>query len=270
MLALSAIAKPPLVARGSGAPLVGDPVHATDLHGNDGLGGWTFCCERASKRENTAKMSARPAAEAILQSARQRPGGVTLLQTGPATNAALALRQDPGCFSGLRGIVMMAGAVWEPGNMTATAEFNVYSDPESTQEVLRSRVPVTLVGLDVTRKVALTRELVEFELAGRNDERAQFLRCICNQGFAFNKGALGWEGMYLHDPLAAAVAIDRSLVEIRRMKVDVETQGELTRGMLVAERRAWKTGGENARVAMGVDAERFMRLFMERVFRPVN
>ncbi len=261
VLSMAAISAPPEIARGAAEPLSGAGVHAAEVHGEDGLGGWT-----KRGRVPLGKVSGKRASEVICELARRWPGEVTLLLIGPATNAALGLREDPDGFRLLQRIVMMAGAVWEPGNITAAAEFNVYADPQAAREVLQCGLPVVMVGLDVTRKVSVTRELLERQLHLCEDERANFLRCIAEQGFSFYRQSSGWEGFHLHDPLAAAVALDSSLVEMRRMRVDVETAGELTRGMLVAERRPWMKGGENVDYCVNVDADRFLEMFCNRVF----
>jgi purine nucleosidase len=262
VLSVAEVATVPQIARGSAAPLKGSGVNATEVHGQDGLGGWT-----ANGRIAAGNLSERPASDLILDIARMHPGEVTLLLIGPATNAALAFDRDPESFRMLNQIVAMGGAICEPGNTTATAEFNVYADPEAAQSVIASGVPLLLVPLDATHKVCLTRGLLKQRMAGQNNRRAQFLRCIAEQGFSFFEKATGWDGMYLHDPLAAAVALDRSLVETRRMKLDIETTGELTRGMTVAERRTWKKGGENAEICVNVDSARFLELFVDRVLR---
>ncbi len=255
----------PVIAQGNSSPLRGPYVHAADVHGPDGLGGWTVTRPAAS-----GHVSAQSAVQLILHLARQHPGEMRLLLLGPATNAALAFQKDPESFRQLREIVMMAGAISVPGNTTAVAEFNIYADPEAARTVLRSGVPVTMVGLDVTRQVALTREILDAALVGRHDTCAEFLRCLLTQGFSFYKQNAGWEGMYLHDPLAAAVLLDSSLVGTRRMQVDIETTGELTRGMLVADRRPWKTGIENANVCESVDSAHFLALFCARVLQTNN
>ncbi len=265
VLSVAGMAELPEIARGAGEPLLGaGVVHAREVHGTDGLGGWTEC-RAAGRRPVTGKLSDHDASETICRIARAWPGEVTLLLIGPATNAALALQQDGDGFRLLREIVTMGGAVGEPGNITATAEFNVYADPEAAREVIHCGVPVVMVGLDVTRKASVTRRLFDQHLGDRDDVRAQFLRCIAEQGFSFYTHSMGWEGFYLHDPLAAAVMLDRSLVETRRMKLDVETKGELTRGMVVAERRPWMRGGENTDFCVGVESDRFLGMFCERV-----
>jgi purine nucleosidase len=252
----------PLIAQGSAMPLAAaGRVNATDVHGDDGLGGWS-----ARGLVPLGELSDQAASKLICEIARKYPRDVTLLLIGPATNAALALREDADGFRLLKDIVMMSGAIFEPGNITAAAEFNMYADPEAAREVIRCGVPVLLVGLDVTRKVSVTRQLLEDQLGGRNDVRAQFLRCVAAQGFSFYKNTSGWEGFHLHDPLAAAVALDRSLVKMQRMNIDVETSGELTRGMTVAERRPWIKGKKDTEVCVSVEEKRFLELFCQRVF----
>jgi inosine-uridine nucleoside N-ribohydrolase len=145
----------------------------------------------------------------------------------------------------------MGGAVWERGNVTATAEFNMYADPDAAREIVHSGVPLTLVGLDVTHKVVFTRERLESVIAGRAGLRARFLRCICDRMFAFYRRRLGRDIFFLHDPLAVGVALDRSLVE--------------TQPMSIAERRPWVQNSANVDVCAGVDAARFLDLFCERV-----
>jgi inosine-uridine nucleoside N-ribohydrolase len=161
----------------------------------------------------------------------------------------------------LKEIVVMGGAVWEHGNVTAAAEFNIYADPEAAREVLRGGVPVVLTGLDVTRRAMLTRELLESWLGSRSDSRARFVRWVCDQLFRFYQAVAGREMGYLHDPLAVAAALDRTLVRTLALPVDVELAGELTRGATIADRRPWAPGAKNAEVCVEVDTERFLDRF---------
>ena len=261
ILSVAGIDEPPEIAGGSATPLAGSCQNSgTQVHGKDGLGGWT-----TRGRVSLGRLSDWPASELIPRLARRNPREVTLLLLGPATNAALALRRDPVGFRVLRNIVMMGGAVSEPGNITATAEFNVYADPEAAREVIDCGVPVTMVGLDVTERASITRKFLDHRLRARDDPWARLVRCLVEQGFSFYQNSRGWDGMFLHDPLAAAVALDKSLVQVRPMRVDIEVNGELTRGMVVAERRPGVKGGENTEVCVDVDVARFLELFTERV-----
>jgi purine nucleosidase len=127
-------------------------------------------------------------------------------------------------------------------------------------------VPVVIIGLDVTQSATLTPRLLDEWLGGRTDLRAQFLRCLCQYEFSRLLRTTGVEGLYLHDPLTVAIALDKSLARTRKMKMDVEISGEITTGLLVAERRSWVKGGENVEVCLEVNVGRFLEEFRRRVF----
>lgn len=243
------------VAVGCARPLVSEPVFAGHVHGADGLGGWTRTAPGFTMPASESAM------ETILRLARQFPGEMTLVTIGPLTNAANALRTDPAAFRALKRIVTMGGAVWERGNVTSTAEFNIYADPEAAREVIHGGVPITLVGLDVTHKVEFTRERLDDLLGSRTGLRSGFLRCICEKMFSFYRAHLGRDVFFLHDPLAVAVALDATLVETCALHLDIETKGELTRGMTVPERRPWIRAPANVDVCTNVEADRFLRVF---------
>ena len=164
------------VAVGAARPLSGEAVNATEVHGNDGLGGWTV-----GRPVAELAISDVPAHRLITNLARRRPHEITLITIGPMTNAALALREDPEGFRMLKGIAIMGGTIWEPGNITAVAEFNIYADALAAREVLQSGMMPLLVGLDVTRKAMLTRQQLEAHLGA---QPAPFLRCISEQMFS--------------------------------------------------------------------------------------
>src|SRR6266566_189809 len=138
------------VAAGAKQPLMRRLVTAAYAHGENGLGGAVF-------PEPKLKPVAEPAAQVIRQIVRKYPGEVTLLPIGPLTNIASALNLDSELAGMVRGIVMMGGSL-SGGNITPAAEFNVYVDPEAARIVFQSGIPITMVGLDVTRKTSLTDE----------------------------------------------------------------------------------------------------------------
>src|SRR4029077_10484801 len=148
------------VAAGARAPLMRRLVTATYAHGENGLGGAVF-------PEPTTRPVCKPAAEMILQIVRKYPGEVTLITIGPLTNIATALNSDPDLAGMVRALVMMGGSL-SGGNITPAAEFNVYVDPEAARIVFQSGIPITMVGLDVTRKTSLAEEHLRQLQTGQN------------------------------------------------------------------------------------------------------
>jgi len=209
------------VAAGARAPLVRRLVTATYAHGENGLGGAVF-------PEPTTKPVATPAAELIREIVRKYPGEVTLITIGPLTNIANALNSDPALASMVRALVMMGGSL-SGGNITPAAEFNVYVDPEAARIVFQSGIPVTMVGLDVTRKTSLTEEHVRTLEAAQNpvsQAAAKIGRNAINH--TRERGYL--VGPNMHDSLAVAGFLDPAILKLQDYYVDVETTGELTAG----------------------------------------
>lgn len=280
------------VAAGADRPLERRLVTATYAHGENGLGGAEF---PLPKTKPVADM----AADFIRQTVRKYPGEVTLVTLGPQTNVATALAADPGLAKLIKGVVMMGGSL-SGGNVTPSAEFNVYVDPEAARIVFQSGIPISMVGLDVTRKTALTEAHVQrLEAGGTAISKAAALiaRNTFNQNRA--QGFLG--GPHMHDPLAMAAFLDPTLLAWRDYYVDIETKGELTAGetvgyspiqgdqprqpameKLAAERMAIRGSAPtlagsaisavlrdkyvpNTKVAVDVDSSRFFELLIGRL-----
>jgi len=136
------------VAGGARHPLVRKLVTGEHVHGNNGLAGVEF-------PEPKIKPVAESAPEMIRRIVKANPGEITVVAVGPLTNVALALRDDPGLAEKIKSIVIMGGSL-SGGNVTPAAEFNLYVDPEAARIVFDAGVPLTMVGLDVTRKVLFT------------------------------------------------------------------------------------------------------------------
>ncbi len=136
------------VAAGAKTPLQRRLITATYAHGENGLGGAVFPAPKI-------KPIADPASVFIRQVVRKYPGQVSLIMLGPQTNLATALASDPDLARMIKSVVMMGGSL-SGGNVTPAAEFNIYVDPEAARMVFQSGIPITMVGLDVTRKTALT------------------------------------------------------------------------------------------------------------------
>jgi purine nucleosidase len=247
------------VAAGAGAPLARPGITAGEVHGGDGLGGVSGRFP-ASRRH-----AGRDAAGFLFDTIRRMPGELTLVATGPLTNVALAIEKDLRTMRQLRALIVMGGAVGVPGNVGPVSEFNFAVDPEAAAIVLKSGLPVTLVPLDVTERATLSRKHLE-GIAPTGRLHA-FVTAITAATMAYHRMRGEEEGIFLHDPLAVGVALDPSLVRQEPMALAVETRGELTTGMVVADRRRGFLATPTARVCVDVEAERFLRLFTERVLR---
>jgi inosine-uridine nucleoside N-ribohydrolase len=209
------------VAAGAKAPLMRRLVTATYAHGENGLGGAVF-------PDPTAKPVAIPASELIRQIVQKYPHEVTLITIGPLTNVAAALNSDAELAGMIRALVMMGGSL-SGGNITPAAEFNVYVDPEAARIVFQSGIPLTMVGLDVTRKTSLTDQHVRVLEAAHNPV-SQAAAKIGRNAINHNRerGFLG--GPNMHDSLAVAGFLDPAILKLQDYYVDVETIGELTAG----------------------------------------
>jgi purine nucleosidase len=243
------------VAAGAPRPLMGEVRTAKEVHGENGLG-------NVDISQPGCPADSRFGPDLIIELIHREPGEITLVPVGPLTNIALAVIQDPSIVPLVKEVVLMGGSV-SGGNATAAAEFNILGDPEAAQIVFNAGWPVTMVGLDVTQKTLFTRaHLAEF---GRSrGVQTDFAVAV----FSFMMERMekyGLSGMAMHDPLAVGVVIDRTLVTTQCLPVEVETQGKLTRGETVADRRNRKEIERCAKVCLGVQADRFIELFVTRL-----
>jgi inosine-uridine nucleoside N-ribohydrolase len=209
------------VAAGARTPLLRRLVTATYAHGENGLGGAVF-------PEPTTKPVSEPASEYIRHIVRKYPHEVTLITLGPLTNIATALNSDPELAGMIRGLTMMGGSL-SGGNITPAAEFNIYVDPEAARIVFQSGIPITMVGLDVTRKTSLTEEHVRVLEAAQNPA-SQAAGKIGRNAINHNRERGFLVGPNMHDSLAVAAFLDPTILKWQDYYVDVEVAGELTAG----------------------------------------
>jgi purine nucleosidase len=243
----------PHIARGADQPLRGQTVHAHSIHGQDGLGGAKIQCKDG---ETWWQNYPRHASELILKMAHQSPGEATLIAVGPLTNLALALKQDPLGMKKLKELVIMGGAVRTRGNTTPYAEFNIYSDPLAAQIVFESEIPITLVPLDVTHQVFLIPDWMEEQVKPLNTPFSNFL--IEATGYNIETHRFrNRESIFLHDPLAVGAVIEPDLVRIERLPLQVKTKEGEFYGKITEAKE-----GPKINVCLGVDAERFLELFV--------
>lgn len=269
------------VSKGADAPLAVPLRTAEDTHGPQGLGYATLPSAAASLTDHDA-------ATAWVRAAHAHPGELIGLATGPLTNLALAVRAEPELPRLLRRLVIMGGSFDYRGNTTPVAEWNTSVDPESAAEVLAAwdgaDNPPIVLGLNVTENIAMTPELLSrlAETAGApsrpmsvHDPRGtvstadnpviRVLEDAMRFYFEFHHDQGEGYLAHLHDPLAAAVALDPGLVTCRPAPVDVELAGTLTRGMTIADWSGHWGREPNALVGVEVDAPAFFDHFIERV-----
>lgn len=248
------------VYAGCDAPLRRKLVTAEHVHGRTGLDG-------PSLPDPVMPLQDRHAVDFIIDTLRAEPSGsVTLCPLGPLSNIATAFRRAPDIVSRVQEIVLMGGAYFEVGNITPTAEFNIYVDPEAAAIVLGAGVPTVMMPLDVTHKALVTRPRNDaFRALGTPVGRA--VAEMTDFFERFDKEKYGSAGAPLHDPCVIAYLLEPGLFSGRFVNVEVEVTSPLTLGMTVAD--WWRVTDRMANVTfMGdVDADGFFALLTERLGR---
>jgi inosine-uridine nucleoside N-ribohydrolase len=244
------------VAAGADQPLVGELVVAADAHGETGLDGPDLPEPGGRPVEEHAVAFL---AEQLLAS--ERP--VTLVPLGPLTNVALLLAERPEAAERIERIVFMGGAIAE-GNMTPSAEFNIWIDPEAAAHVFASGLDVTMVGLDVTNRAVLTPE--DADRLRPHGPVGRAVAGMLDFYGAFYREAYDHGGCPVHDALAVAHVIRPELVRTEHRHVDVDVSSGICRGRTVVDmRRRTVLPAPNARVAVDVEVSGFVALLHERL-----
>lgn len=259
----------PIVAKGEPQPLVKPLVTAAHVHGSDGLGDVTKLLTPHGLRrypEPDLRLQTASAVDIIIDLAGQYPHELVLVPVGPLTNIAKAIDKNPDRIRKIKEIVLMGGAFETYGNVTTTAEFNIYVDPHAAQQVFNFGVPITILPLDVTHRAILTGERLKAECGERQDKLSQFLQDATRTSMAYHRQREGFDGIFIHDALPIGLLTRPELFETTEVYVQVETSGRLTQGMTVADLRpAYPHPKPNARVCVGVNAEGFIEHFFDRI-----
>jgi purine nucleosidase len=247
------------VSKGADEPLRGDWPHHSKFHGANGLG-------YAALPPTDRRLTSYDATQAWVAAAQAYPGELIGLVTGPLTNLALALRTEPALPSLLRRLVIMGGAFDSPGNVDLVAEWNIRVDPEAASEVFaawrrQQRLPI-VCGLNLTQQVAMTPEiLARLASAAGPSPLTRMIDDAMRFYFESHENRGHGYVAFMHDPLAAAVALDPALVTTRPARVDIGLTE--ARGATVAD---WSGSREpNALIGIDVDASAFFDRFIERV-----
>ena len=246
---------PPRWPRLGAAPEVDYETDGRKLHGPLGLGNTDFPC---------ASLHHLPPSEKLLvELVRQYPHELTIICMGPLTVLARAIDLYPELPMAVQQIVVVGGAMHEPGNAGPVSEFHFYCDPKAARKVLQCGASILLIPLDMTRKMVYSPT----ELLGPATELSpayHFLRQLVPFGIAATSHLYGIEGFHLKDLLGVVAVGFPAAIHMRHMFVDVETNGELTRGMSVFDRRSWQNTSPNVNAVMEVDTKA-VRQYMNRV-----
>ncbi len=217
------------VYSGADRPLVRAYENATWFHGRDGLGDHNYPAAKQTPESGHA-------VDAIIETIETNPG-LVLVTLGPLTNVALAVSRNPGIVPKVSRCVVMGGAPCCEGNVTPAAEYNIWVDPEAASIVMRSGLPVELIGWQLCRgEAVLGADDIE-RVAKFGTKLAHFaIECNSHARSAY-KRQTGEDGICLPDPVAMCLALDPSVgTNWTGHYIDVETQSELTRGMTVVDR----------------------------------
>ncbi|GAB2984052.1 nucleoside hydrolase [Saccharothrix stipae] len=246
------------VGVGAARPLVHPHPHLSSAHGSDGLSGFAHTLP-----EPTRDVDPRDAVTLMRELLEQADRPVTIVPIGPLTNIALLLAAHPGLKPKIGRLVVMGGGV-SGGNVTATAEFNVWSDPEAARRVLvEEDVPTTLVPMDLTRRCAVSAEWLD-ALAKTSPVAATLVGLTPSYLETYRK-FLGWDGMAVHDAVAVAEAVRPGILTPTPYPVDVDCSFGPGRGALVVDQRLEVRAPTTLDITMDADLDGLRAFLFERL-----
>ncbi|MCI1984830.1 MAG: nucleoside hydrolase [Bifidobacteriaceae bacterium] len=245
------------VSAGCEGPLVRELETAPGVHGDTGLDG-------VDLPTPTQAVTGKHAVDFIIDTIMDNePGTITLVPTGPLTNIAMAVRKEPQIVSRVKEVVLMGGGV-HVGNWSAVAEFNIKVDPEAAHVVFNAPWPVTMIPLDLTHQALCTPER-QRNIESIGTPLSHFVSQLMDyfrKSYAENQGFVDPP---VHDPCTVAYLIDPSIMTIKKAPIDIETKGDLTVGMTVADLRAPAPADCHTQYADHLDVDRFWQLVHDAI-----
>ncbi|MCK0121594.1 nucleoside hydrolase [Loktanella sp. F6476L] len=248
------------VFAGCDAPINRKLITAEHVHGSTGLDG-------PQMDDPTMPLQDQHGVDFIIETLRREDAGtVTLCPLGPLTNIATAFNRAPDVVEKVQEIVLMGGGYFEGGNITPSAEFNIYVDPEAADIVMKSGVKITMMPLDVTHKALTTKARVD-KFRAMGTKVGDMVAAWTDFFERFDMEKYGSEGAPLHDPTVIAYLIQPDLFAGRHINVEIETTSELTLGATVAD--WWRVSDRpaNATFMKDIDADGFFDLLATRLAR---
>ena len=251
---------------GANKPRVREYVNALDTHGEDGLG------ESFLPEVPNQPFPDKSAVEFMKETLKA--GDVSVVALGPLTNLAQLIDEDIDSFLAIKRLVSMGGNFRSHGNCSPVAEYNYWEDPDSAKVVFNALYEnhrrIEMVGLDVTREIVLTPEMLE-DMKKENAEVGSFIEKITGFYFKFH---WEWEhirGCVINDPLAVAQFINPDILQGISAFTDVETGG-ISMGQTVVDSMGFYRKESNALIFTKVDKEAFWKMFLSRILgiKPAN
>jgi purine nucleosidase len=253
---LDVVGKDVPVYKGCALPLVSPPMHASFVHGEDGLGD---CGIPPSKR----KPEKDHAVHALINIANARPGELSIVALGPLTNIAVATMLDPELPGKIKQLTIMGGAVSGKGNTHINAEFNIYFDPEAARIVFDKWPMVQVLDWEATIATGLSKGDLDM-LFAIDTPRGEFFKKISPGTLAFLKEYFNSDRLFAPDGLAMSVALEPSIIKRKEVRhLTVELSGEHSRGLTVVDWFGMGGKTPNAEIIMEVDQPRFAELMAD-------
>lgn len=246
------------VYAGCGQPMIREKIVAADIHGETGLDGPVF-------EPLTKKLEPVHAVNFIIDTIMKSDDDITMVTIGPMTNLGMAMRMEPKIVNKIKQIVLMGGA-YTNGNVTPAAEFNIIADADAAYVAFTSGRPITMVGLDVTRKVLCYPEIVA--RMGKIENKASKLFVESMGHFCkTQKEVFGWEGGPLHDPVTIAYLIEPKVLTVKPMNAEIDIRSTQSYGRTNCDFFGYQNKKETADVAVDIDVEKFWNIIEDGIRR---
>ena len=229
-----------------------------DIHGDNGIGDVELPTPSRALEEQSG-------VDFYIEAAHKYGKDLIIIPTGPMTNLAAALKKDPEIADLIGNVTFMGGALTVEGNVTPVAEANINQDPKAADEVMKSNLPLTMVGLDVTLRTLLTKnETKQWRELGTASGKA-FADITDFYIDAYYNLDIDKRGCALHDPLAVGVGVDPSFVSTISLFMKVVFQEGPYYGRTIGDNAKLNDPNPNVKVAVNVDKERYLKAFMDRL-----
>lgn len=242
------------VYAGCGQPMIREKMTAGDIHGESGLDGPVFA-------PLTRTLEPEHAVSYIVKTLMESDTPITMVTTGPMTNLGMAIRMEPRIVDKIERIVLMGGA-YTNGNVTPAAEFNIIADADAAYVCFTSGCPITMVGLDVTRKALCYPDIVaRMDKVGNKASKlfVDLMQHFCKS----QEEVFGWEGGPLHDPITIAYLIDPTVLTTKPMHAEIDIRSTQSYGRTNCDYFGYLKKEPTADVAIDIDVEKFWNMIEE-------